>query len=95
MSLGKIDVKQYVQYVSIWFSLFFCGTGTWTQDLHLEQLQQSFFIMGFFEIGSYKLFAQTGFESLSSWSSREAMVNRNEPLAPLGLVQVLDQNPPT
>jgi hypothetical protein len=31
---------------------FFCGTGVWTQGLHPDPLQQSFFVMGFFEIGS-------------------------------------------
>jgi hypothetical protein len=30
--------------------LLFCGTGAWTQSLHLESLRQPFFMMGFFEI---------------------------------------------
>jgi hypothetical protein len=33
--------------VSLEFSLFFGGTGTWTQGLHLETLLQPFFVMGF------------------------------------------------
>jgi hypothetical protein len=51
---------------SIFF--FFCGTGFWTQGLHLESLCQPFFVMGFFKIGSHKLFAWAGFKSWSSWS---------------------------
>jgi hypothetical protein len=38
------------------------GTGVWIQDLHLEPHHRSFFVMGFFKIGSYGLFAQAGFE---------------------------------
>jgi hypothetical protein len=49
-------------------SLLFCSTGVWTQGLHLEPLYQSFFCGEVFEIGSRELFAQTGFESRSSWS---------------------------
>jgi hypothetical protein len=36
--------------------------------LPLEPLSQSCFVLGIFEIGSYKLFAQNGFELGSSWS---------------------------
>jgi hypothetical protein len=47
------------------FLFFFCGTGVWTQGLMLARqvllllhlLYQSFFVMGFFETGSHKLFA--------------------------------------
>jgi hypothetical protein len=35
---------------------FFCGTGAETQGLHLEPLHQPFFVKGFFNIGSRKLF---------------------------------------
>jgi hypothetical protein len=28
--------------------IFFCGTGVWTQGLHLEPLCQAFFVKGFF-----------------------------------------------
>jgi hypothetical protein len=35
---------------------FFFGTGVWTQGLYLEPYHQPFFVMGFFEIGSCKLF---------------------------------------
>jgi hypothetical protein len=44
----------------------FCGTGVWTHGVHIEPLHQPFFVMGFFEIGSLKLFAQAGFEPGSS-----------------------------
>jgi hypothetical protein len=47
---------------------FFFGTGAWTQGPHLEPLHHPFFVMGFFETGSCKLFAQAGFEPQSSWS---------------------------
>jgi hypothetical protein len=39
------------------FIYFFCGTGVWTQSLHLEPLHQPFCVMGFFEIGCHELFA--------------------------------------
>jgi hypothetical protein len=42
--------------------LFFCGTEAWTQGLHFEPLHQPFFVVGFFQEGSHKLFAQAGFE---------------------------------
>jgi hypothetical protein len=45
-----------------------CGTGVWTQGLQLELLNQPFFVMNFFELGSFELFAQAGFEPQSSWS---------------------------
>jgi hypothetical protein len=47
---------------------FFFGSRIRTQGLHLEPLQQPFFVMDFFEIGSLKLFALAGFEPQSSWS---------------------------
>jgi hypothetical protein len=50
------------------FFFFFCGTGIWTQGLYLEPFHQPFFMMGFFKIGSLKLFPQAGFEPQSSWS---------------------------
>jgi hypothetical protein len=43
-------------------SLFLCGTGALTQDLHLKPLYLPFFMMGFFEIGSSELFSQAGFK---------------------------------
>jgi hypothetical protein len=53
----------------IYFILFyFDSTGAWTQGLNLEPIHQSFFVMGFFKIGSYKLFAQAGLKPRSSWS---------------------------
>jgi hypothetical protein len=50
------------------FFFFFCSTGVWTQGLPFKPFHQSFFVMGFFEIGFRKLFAQTGFKPQSSWS---------------------------
>jgi hypothetical protein len=54
------------------FVLFLCGTGVWTQGLHLESYHQPFFC-DFFKIGSHKLFAQAVSEphsSNSSWVAR-------------------------
>jgi hypothetical protein len=48
--------------------LFFCGTGIWTQGLHLEPLHHPYFCEGFFKIGSRELFSQAGFKPQSSWS---------------------------
>jgi hypothetical protein len=43
--------------VPIWFSFFLlCGTGVWTQGLHLEPLHHPFSVKGFFEKGSHELF---------------------------------------
>jgi hypothetical protein len=39
-------------HVVFWFFFFLCGTGAWTQGLHLEPFHQPFFVKGFFEIGS-------------------------------------------
>jgi hypothetical protein len=65
------------------FTLFFLegGTGAWTQGLHLEPLHQPFFVMGFFEIGSRKLFPWAGLILLISafWVAR---IYRCEPPAP-------------
>jgi hypothetical protein len=56
------------------FSFLLCGTGVWTQGLHLEPLHQPFFKMGFFEIGSWELFAwgwfQTAILIAASWVAR-------------------------
>jgi hypothetical protein len=38
------------------------GAGVCTQGLHLKPLHQPFFVKGFLQIGSHKLFAQAGFE---------------------------------
>jgi hypothetical protein len=40
------------------FFFFFCSTGVWTQDLHLEPLHQPYFCEGFFEIGSHRTICQ-------------------------------------
>jgi hypothetical protein len=50
------------------FFFLFCGTGAWTQSLHIEPLHHPYFCEGFFEIGSHWLFAQSGFKPWSSWS---------------------------
>jgi hypothetical protein len=44
----------------------FCGTGAWTQGLHLEPLHQPYFYEGFFEVGSLELFAQADFKPQSA-----------------------------
>jgi hypothetical protein len=51
------------------------STGVWTQGLTLvgrplplKPLHQPFFVLHFFEIGSYELLAQAGFEPPASWS---------------------------
>jgi hypothetical protein len=54
---------------------FFCDTGVWTQGLHLEPLQQSFFVKRFFETGSHKLFARGWLQTMillisASWEAR-------------------------
>jgi hypothetical protein len=46
--------------------IFFAVLGFELRAYTLSHSTSSFFIMGFFEIGSQKLFAQAGFESLSS-----------------------------
>jgi hypothetical protein len=51
---------------TILFFFFFCGTGAWTQDLHLEPLHQPYFCEEFLERGSHELFAQAGFNLRSS-----------------------------
>jgi hypothetical protein len=62
-------LHKYMQIVgTLCAFLFFSGTGVWTPGLHLESLHQPFFFVGFFKIGSLKLFAQTGFEPRSSCS---------------------------
>jgi hypothetical protein len=55
--LGPGSVEQVGLFV-----LFFCGTGAWTQGLHLEPRHQPFFVMEFFKIGSRELFALAGFK---------------------------------
>jgi hypothetical protein len=56
----------FLLFVGLFLFLFFCGTGVWTQGLHLEPLHQPFFVMGFFKIGSRKLFAPANFKVRSS-----------------------------
>jgi hypothetical protein len=55
-------------YLFIYLFIYFCSTGAWTQSLHLKPLHQPFFVMGFFKIGSCKLFVLADFKSRSSWS---------------------------
>jgi hypothetical protein len=43
-------------------------TGVSIQGLHLEPLHQTFFVMGFFDMGSHELFAWASYESWASWS---------------------------
>jgi hypothetical protein len=66
--LTGFGLQKYVAF----FVLFFYGAGVWTQGLHCEPPHQPFFVCDgvFFEIGSCVLFAQAGFQPLSSWVSR-------------------------
>jgi hypothetical protein len=68
----KFPFISFVAFCSLFFFLFFFfSAGIWTQGLHLEPLHQPFFVMGFFEIGSCKLFAWAGFKLQStSWIAR-------------------------
>jgi hypothetical protein len=66
LSTLAFHINGIISFV-IFFSFFF-STGVWTQGLHLEPLWQSFFVKGFFKIGSLELFAQSDFEPWSSWS---------------------------
>jgi hypothetical protein len=58
------------------FLNFFFGTGVWIQDLsllrrHSEYLSHSaspFFVVGFFKVGSWELFAWGWLWTWSSWS---------------------------
>jgi hypothetical protein len=45
------DNKNHMQRIRDF--IYFCGTGIWTQELHLEQLYQPCFVMGFSETGSH------------------------------------------
>jgi hypothetical protein len=52
--VSMLTVSYYVsEFLLVWvvfallFFFFFCSIGVWTQDLHLEPLYQSFFVMGF------------------------------------------------
>jgi hypothetical protein len=55
VTLGNIDSLYF--FFSLFFLFIYWGTGAWTQGLHLEPLYQPFFMMGFFEIRSWELFA--------------------------------------
>jgi hypothetical protein len=64
----------FTLFFGLWF-FFFLGveggafsSAVWTQGLHLEQLHQPFFVMGFFKIRSHKLLSHIGFKPRSSWS---------------------------
>jgi hypothetical protein len=48
------------------FSFLIFYSGAQTQGLHLEPLHHPLFVLGFFEIGSYELFAQASFKTPSS-----------------------------
>jgi hypothetical protein len=56
----------YFNFLIFFFVVVVGDTGAWTQALHIEPLHQPFFVKGFFEIGSYKLFARAGFEPQAS-----------------------------
>jgi hypothetical protein len=50
--------------IYLFFNLFcsICSIGASNQCLHLEPLHRPFFVVGFSETGSHKLFAWAGFE---------------------------------
>jgi hypothetical protein len=41
--------KRKTSAILFFFFFFTCGTGVWTQQLHLEPLEQTFFVMGIFQ----------------------------------------------
>jgi hypothetical protein len=65
MWLGTPRLYLFLCYYYYYY--YFCITGAWSQGLHLEPLQQPFFVMGFLQIGARELFAQAGLELQFSW----------------------------
>jgi hypothetical protein len=64
-------LKRFMAQSSV-INFFFCGTGVWTQDLHLESLQLLFFVLDSFEFVSHTLFAWVGFKEdlgLQVWAT--------------------------
>jgi hypothetical protein len=57
LSLLSAGIKDMSHHTFPKNTLFFCSTGAWTHGLYLEPLHQSFFVIGFFDIGSHKLFS--------------------------------------
>jgi hypothetical protein len=79
----KCICTDWPSFHAILFS-FFCSTGVWTQDPHLELLHQPFFVMDLFEIGSRKLFAQGWFWTMillisASWVAMIPGVSHHRP----------------
>jgi hypothetical protein len=68
MPIILVTQEAEIRSIAGFLVLFFCGTGVWTQGLHFEPLHQPYFCEGFFEIGSFELFAWAGFKPRSSWS---------------------------
>jgi hypothetical protein len=64
---GRPESGDYAALKQKVFFFFFCSTGVWTQSLYLEHSTSLFFVMGFFKIGSWELFAWAGFKLWSSW----------------------------
>jgi hypothetical protein len=64
----KKDICIYIYKYYIYIYIYIYCTEVWTQGLHLKLLYQPVFVMGFFKIGSHKLFAQAGFKLQSFWS---------------------------
>jgi hypothetical protein len=48
--------RQIQLFLRLYKIIFFFITGSWIQGLYLEPLHQHYFVKGFFEIGSCKLF---------------------------------------
>jgi hypothetical protein len=84
--LTRQALYHFSHSVSPFLHLFFCGAVVWTQGLHLESLHQPFFLMGFFKIGSHKLFAQGWLQTMIllisvSWVARITGVSYQHPAA--------------
>jgi hypothetical protein len=48
LKLGWMGIRYQISFSVIMVFICFWGTGAWTQGLHLESLQQRFFVMAFF-----------------------------------------------
>jgi hypothetical protein len=55
--LSSWDYRHELLFLASWCIIIIIDTGAWTQGLYLEPLHQPFFVMGFFDLGSLKLFA--------------------------------------
>jgi hypothetical protein len=49
---GYLEVKFFLSLFNKIFFFFFCGTGAWSQEIHLKPLHQPYFCEGFFKTAS-------------------------------------------